>query len=161
MSRRKNQSLNLFPATIVSPKPEPLRVKQLASRVRPMGQRSDQARQRIREEMERKKLSQREVADLLQWSQSRVGKLLTGRVQMGVDDLDGLCFAVGLSLTEAIRDRGLEFFAEMTPTELRALQNLRMIPADQRDAFVHLLQARAGVRPDRHAGPLKKGMQKK
>lgn len=122
-----------------------------------MSVRSDQARLRVREEMERKKLSQREVADLLVWSQSRIAKILTGRVELTVDTLEALCFAVGLSLTEAVRDHGMEFCAEMTPTELRILERIRQLPKPVLDAVMTLLQVQANTRlEDRRAGPLKK-----
>ena len=65
---------------------------------------------------------------------------------------------MGISLTELVRDHGLEFCAEMTPTELRALENLRRLPQADRDAYVHLLKARASALPDRHARPLKKSL---
>lgn len=101
---------------------------------------AERARARIRDEMSRKKLSQRDVAGLLGgWSQSRVAKLLTGRVEIGLTDLDSLCFAVGLSPVEAIRDHGLEFLAEMTPTELRILERLRQIPKPTVDALIQIL----------------------
>jgi transcriptional regulator with XRE-family HTH domain len=87
-------------------------------------------------------LSQRDVADLLQWSQSKVSKLLKGRSDLGVDDLSALCFAVGITLTEAIRDRGMEFYAEMAPTELRVLERLRGMSPALREAFLLLLDVR-------------------
>jgi transcriptional regulator with XRE-family HTH domain len=123
-----------------------------------MDTRADQARLRLREEIERQKLSQREVADLLKWSQSRVAKLLTGRVEMGINDLEALCFAVGLSPVECLRDRGLEFCADMTPTELRILERLRQLSPPLRDAFVQLLDHKTHTReePRRAAAPVKK-----
>lgn len=131
-----------------SPIENTLRANGLAGKVgASMGSRASQARQRIREEMERQKLSQREVADLLQWSQSRVGKILIGRVGLDVDDLEALCFAVGISLTEAVRDRGFEFCAEMTPTELRLLERIRQLPQEDVDALMRLLAVNTKTRP--------------
>ena len=119
--------------------------------------RSEQARLRIREEMARRDLSQREVAELLRWSQSRVAKLLTGRVELGVEDLDGLCFAVGISAVEALRDHGLEFCAEMTPTELRILERIRQLPRPVFEAVMTLLNVKAHTRPQvRRAAQLRK-----
>jgi transcriptional regulator with XRE-family HTH domain len=124
--------------------------------MRPVSVRSDQARLRVREEMERQRLSQRDVAGLLGWSQSRVAKILTGRVQLVLDDLEALCFAVSLPLTEAVRDHGLEFCAEMTPTELRALESLRRTSDEDRAAILTLLRVRTKpAQPDRYAAPLK------
>lgn len=83
---------------------------------------------RIREEMTERKISQRDLASLLKCSQGRVAKMLNGGVQLRVNDLATLAGAVGITLVEAIRDRGLEFFAEMTPTEVRILERMRRRP---------------------------------
>jgi len=118
---------------------------------------AEQARERIRDGMREKALSQRDVAELLKWSQSRVAKLLNARVEMGVDDLEALCFAVGITLTEAVRDRGLEFCAEMTPTELRVLERFRQLQPNVRDAVMTLLDVRAHTPlSERRAMPARK-----
>jgi transcriptional regulator with XRE-family HTH domain len=121
---------------------------------------SDRVRQRIKDEMSRQHLSQRDVAGLLTWSQSRVAKVLTGRVEMGVDDLGALCFALNLHPTEAVRDHGLEFLAEMSPTELRILERIRQLPKPIFDAVMTLLdvykttapQERRALAPKRTGG---------
>lgn len=96
-----------------------------------MARLSEQVRLRLREEMDRLELSQRDVSNLVKWSQSKVAHQLTGRVEITVDDLAELCFALNLSVVEAVRDRGLEFCAEMTPTEMRVLERFRQLgPAD-------------------------------
>ena len=100
---------------------------------------ADRARNRIREEMARKNLNQADIADLLQWTESRVSKIMNGRTELGVNELEALCFATGLTMTEAVRDRGLEFCAEMTPTELRMLELLRALPQTLRDHFYGML----------------------
>lgn len=113
---------------------------------------AENARIRLREEMSRKHLSQREIAGLLDWSQSRVAKLLTGRVEMSLSDLEALCFALGVSPVEAVRDRGLEFCADMTPTELRVLERIRQLPVQQVDALMMILEISSKTRPqDRRA----------
>lgn len=83
---------------------------------------------RIREEMAERKISQRDLAETLSCSQGRIAKILNGGVRLTVNDLDTLAKAVGLYLTEVVRDRGLEFSAELTPTELRVLERLRRRP---------------------------------
>jgi len=119
-----------------------------------MDTRATAARRRLREEMKRKKLTQRDLAGMLDWSQSRVAKILTGRVGLLVDDLESLCFALGLTLTEAIRDHGLEFAAEMTPTELRILETMRELPPPVRDHFWGLLLFQSKARVE-HRGVTK------
>lgn len=104
-----------------------------------MPTRSEEARARLRDEMKRKGLVQRDVAGLLNWSQSRVAKVLTGRVVLSLEDLTSLCFALGLSVVEVVRDRGMEFCAEMTPTELRFHERVRAAGPDIRDALIKLM----------------------
>jgi len=89
---------------------------------------AERALKRIREEMTERHLSQRDLADQLQCSQSRVAKILGLGVKLRVDDLSALAQAVRLPLLETIRDRGLEFYAEMTPSELRIIERVRQRP---------------------------------
>lgn len=103
---------------------------------------SVRARRRVREEIEKRGLSQNDVANLLKWSESRVSKLLNGKIELGLDDLAALCFAVDLSLVEAVRDQGLEFCADMTPTELRILQRLRESDKTYYEAVLTVLGVR-------------------
>lgn len=114
---------------------------------------AERARLRIREEMARKDLSQREVADLLRWSQSRVARALTGRAGIDLDEVEALCFACGLSVVEAVRDRGMEFCAEMTPTELRILEKIRAADKTYYEALLTILHVRPSLTAERHAGP--------
>lgn len=127
-----------------------------------MGDLSDRVRLRLREEMGKSGLSQRDVADLIGWTQSKVAKHLTGRVEIGLDALEALCFAVGLSATEVVRDHGLEFCAEMQPHELRLLEHFRQQTPDTRDAFLKILKvAKTTHLPERYAKPLKKSPAKR
>lgn len=125
-----------------------LPVNTLSGIVRGMESLSARARTRIREEMQRLKLSQRDLAGILKWPQSKVAHLLTGRVGMLVDDLDGFSFALNLSATEIVRDRGMEFCAEMTPSELRIHERLRALPPERLAALMSLLDIKL-VEPKR------------
>jgi len=116
---------------------------------------SERARLRIREEMARRHLSQRDVAGILEWSQSRVSKNLNARIELGLDDLAALAFAVGLSLVEVVRDHGLEFCADMTPTEFRLLQVVRKLPTNVRDGLLGFMEVKAPEVERRHASPIK------
>jgi transcriptional regulator with XRE-family HTH domain len=100
---------------------------------------------RLRTEMERTKLSQSDIANRLGWRASRVSKLLGGVTLMSVDDLEALCGAVGIAVTEAVRDHGLEFCAEMTPTEMRVLERFRQLKPDMRDAVMTVLAVNANT----------------
>lgn len=92
------------------------------------------ALRRIRNELDERGISQRDLAEKLtgstreEWSQSRIGKVLTGYVELKVDDAAAIATAIGLSLTEVVRDQGLEFYAEMTPTEVRIIDRIRRWP---------------------------------
>lgn len=100
---------------------------------------ADRARRRIREEMDREHLNQTDIAGILKWGQSQVSKLLNGHTRLDVNDLDALCFAVGIRITEAVRDHGLEFCAELTPTELRILERIRQLTEPVREGLMGLL----------------------
>lgn len=118
---------------------------------------SDRARRRIREEMARKNLNQRDVADLLLWKESRLSKVMNGRIALGLEELHEVSFAVGLALTEVVRDHGLEFCAEMTPTELRFLERIRQLDQPSRDAFMQILDVKSKTRAqERRALPVTK-----
>ena len=118
---------------------------------------SEDVRLRLRDEMTRLKLSKRDVAGLLGWSQSKVAHILTGHVVLSVDDLADFCFALGLRVTEAVRDRGLQFCAEMTPSEFRTLEKIRQLPPNVLDSVMTLLDVKKKTNaPERHAGRLKK-----
>lgn len=122
-----------------------------------MSRLSEQVRLRIREEMAHRKMSQNAMASAIGWSKSQVAHCLTGRVEMTVDDMAELAFGLGLQLTEIVRDRGLEFCAEMTPTELRILERIRQLKRPDLDAFIQLLDMKATTRlQERRAMPPKK-----
>jgi transcriptional regulator with XRE-family HTH domain len=117
---------------------------------------SQRVRDRLRDEKAARKLSEREIADLLQWTQSRVAQKLSGRTPITLNELEALCFALSLSPSEAVRDRGLEFCAEMTPTELRLLERLRKLEPATRDAILLLLDVKQKHHlPERFAKPLR------
>jgi transcriptional regulator with XRE-family HTH domain len=121
-----------------------------------MSEFSERVRNRLRDEKSAKKLSERDIADLIQWTQSRVAQKLSGRTPITLDELAALCFALSLQPTEAVRDRGLEFCAEMTPTELRILERLRGLDARTRDAILLLLDVKSHHHlPERFAKPIR------
>jgi transcriptional regulator with XRE-family HTH domain len=109
---------------------------------------NDTVRERIREELRRKGWSTRDCAGLLDWSQSRVAKLLAGRVEFSVNELEAFCTLLHLRPTEIVRDRGLEFCREMAPSDLRLFETLERDP-DGKAAILYLLNLRASSRPTR------------
>lgn len=124
---------------------KPNMIEPLATRVR----------KRIREELDRLGVAQADIAGQLKWSQSKVAQKLTGRTPWTIEELDALCFIAGIPPTEAVRDRGLEFCAEMTPTELRLLERIRQLPHADKDAIMRLLAVANNTRPEeRRAAPV-------
>ena len=125
---------------------------------------ADQARDRLREEITTKRLSQKDLEGLLGegWSQSRISKILCGTTELTVNDLAALCFALSLSVVEVLRDPGFEFVAEMTPLELRILERFRAVTQAERDAYAIILEMRL-ARPQgpRPALPLPRDLRRK
>lgn len=118
---------------------------------------SRRACERIRAEMQRLALNQADLAGLIGWTQSKVSKVLNGETDLSVDDLEALCFGVGLRISEAVRDHGLEFCAEMTPQEFRVLEELRRRHGTL-DGLMQILRISAPDAP--RALPLKKRARK-
>lgn len=89
---------------------------------------------RLRDEFAHKKISQRAIAERLTtrtgevWSQPAVHKILTGQVRLTVNDLFLLAELAGLSPVELVRQPGLEFVADLAPTELTIIQAMRDRP---------------------------------
>lgn len=110
---------------------------------------ADRVRVRLLEQMRKQKVSQRDLSGLLGgtragWSHGRVAKILTGRTDLKVDDLAAICFVLDFSIVEALRDRGLEFMAEMTPSELDVLTLMR-----ERNAVDSILYLMGGKRAEK------------
>lgn len=84
--------------------------------------------ERIRDEMDTRDVTQRDLASRMHCSQGKVAKVLNGRMTLTMKDAETMAEAVGLTVCEAVRDRGLEFYAEMTPIEVRILERLRQRP---------------------------------
>ncbi len=115
---------------------------------------SERVRLRIREEMHHKKLTQMDLVGRTLWTPSRMSKVLHGKIPMTIEDLESLASAVGLPLTELVRDHGVEFCAQMTPTEMRVLDAFRALPDDaDRDAFERLLNVKRLTHERRAAPP--------
>jgi len=119
---------------------------------------SARACERIRIEMRRLNLNQADLATQIGWTQSKVSKVLNGETELAVEDLDALCFGVGVRITEAVRDHGMEFCAELTPTELRILEGIRHRGPEVAAAIMRLLFLKAPDAPQ--AMPLRKKTRK-
>lgn len=100
---------------------------------------ADRVRRRLREEMAARHITQRDLAGLTGWSQSKIAKILNANVQLLVDDFAAIAWAMDLSYVECVREQGYEFVADLTPTELKALNRLRELGTDERAAILTIL----------------------
>ena len=64
----------------------PLRTKQLSETI-PAMRLSERVRERLRDEKTRRHFSEREIAQLIDWSQSKVAQKLAGRTPITLDEL--------------------------------------------------------------------------
>lgn len=126
---------------------------------RPM-KRAQEVRVRLKELLRALGISQTDLCERLnaegpgkRWRLSRLNKLLNGHIPFGLDDLQEIADAAGLSMVELVRQSGREFVGDLTPTELRILQLLRENPSladlisavmpERRAAYRAQLKARA------------------
>lgn len=126
---------------------------------------------RIIEEIHNKQLNQRQLADALGWTPSKLGKVLAGKSTLGVAEMAAICGELMLSVVEAIRDPGMQFMADMTPTELRILDRIRQLdtadkaagrPGATTDAIMVVLDVRQHTRQQsRRAAPVTKKPRKR
>lgn len=95
---------------------------------------ADHVRLRFRELLHEKGVSQSVLCARLQartgerWRESRLSKLLNGRIVFVVDDLVLMAECADISLVELFREKGREFVADLSPSELRVLNAMRDMP---------------------------------
>lgn len=106
---------------------------------------NDRVRERLRDEKDRLKLTREDLGTFCKWTPTKVSQKLNGVSPITVDEMEAFCFAMNLQPTEVVRDRGLEFVAEMTPTELRLLEIIRALPRQAFDGLLHFLQVQQGA----------------
>lgn len=105
---------------------------------------ADRIRHRLKDEMQARGLSQRDVALLIteqtgeRWNQADVQKIVSGYIELKMNDLAAIADAIGITLCEAVRDPGREYVADLTPSEVRLLQRLQRRP-EMLDAIMTLL----------------------
>jgi hypothetical protein len=104
---------------------------------------NERARERLGEEKDKKHVTIADLAAWCRWTGSKVHQKLLGRSAMTLDEFDTLCHALDIRPTEVLRDRGLEFCAEMTPTEMRELEQLRRLPRHAREMIQMYLRIEA------------------
>jgi hypothetical protein len=106
---------------------------------------SQRVRARVRDELAHRRISQRLAAERLSqntgelWSHSKVQKILTGEVELKVDDLAAFARVLNLSLADLMREPGREFVADLTPSELKVLEAIRDMSPRRLAAFLEII----------------------
>ena len=118
---------------------------------------NDRVREKLRTEKDRLEMTENDIAGIVGWSQSKVAQKLRGRTPITLDELEAFCFAFGMQPTEAVRDPGLEFVTEMTPTELRIYERIRKLNPDQKTAIMTILNVQPVTVPRRALPPKDRG----
>lgn len=91
-----------------------------------------EVRRRILEVLQRRQVSQRELVRKLppitgeDWTQSRLHKILSGRVELRYDDLYYIALVLDVPVVEFVREK--ELVADLSPSELALLNTLRDHP---------------------------------
>lgn len=117
---------------------------------------NDRVRARLKERKQELGLSEADVAEFAGgWHKSKVAHKLAGRTDITLQELEALCQALKLSVSEVVRVRGLEFLAEMTPTQLHRHEKINSLPLNIIEALDTLLNVqkrdveRRGATPKR------------
>lgn len=138
----------------------PLKHNDLSGSVSVMPTLNDRVREKLRTEKDRLEMTELDIAGIVGWSQSKVAQKLRGRTPITLDELEAMCFAFSMMPSEAVRDQGFEFVAEMTPLELRLFQMIRKLSPERRGALLTVLgippnadQPRRATPPPKKTGP--------
>lgn len=115
---------------------------------------AERVRERMRRWMELTRLPQMEVARELGKTQPWLDKILQGKNYVRLRDLDQIAAAMRTTASELVRDESEHYTLELTPTELRFVEQLRRRP-ELVEAIATLMRAmRPPSRvPDSSAGP--------
>ena len=111
-----------------------------------MGDVRTRIRQRIRRLLDDRGMKQRAFAVRMGHTEQWVSNLFRGDFTLTMDDLDKAAEALQVPPSEIVRLHDDPW--ELTPTEMRAVRALRMLPASIRDHAVTMLDYTVGVWPE-------------
>lgn len=111
-----------------------------------MGDVRTRVRQRIRRLLDDRGLKQKAFAARIGHSEQWASNLLRGDFTLTMDDLDKVADALKVPPSEIVRLHDDPW--ELTPTEMRAIRALRMLPVAIRDHAVTTLDYTVGVWPE-------------
>lgn len=103
-------------------------------------------RQRIRRLLEDRGKTNRALAQWLGHGDQWVSNLLAGRFPLSLDELDRVAKFLNVPPSEIVRESDDPW--ELTPTEMRAIRALRMLPPHIRDHEVEHLDYLIGATPE-------------
>lgn len=115
---------------------------------------AERVRERVRRWMELTRLPQQEVARELGKTQPWLDKILQGKNSVRLRDLDQIAAAMRATASELVRDETERYTLELTPTEVRMVEQLRRRP-ELLDAVATLLAIRPPRVPDSSPSPSK------
>jgi len=102
---------------------------------------AERVRERLRRWLELTRLSQRDVAPELGKTQPWLAAVLQGKNEVRLRDLDDIATAMRTTAADLVRDESERYLIELTPTELRIVEQLRRRP-DSLDAIATLLRVK-------------------
>lgn len=103
-------------------------------------------RQRIKRLLEDRGRTQREFAQWLGHGDQWASNLLRGEFTLSLDEIDRVAAFLNVPPGELVRVSDEPW--ELTPTEMRVVRALRMLPPPVRDTFAQLADWTIGVLPD-------------
>ena len=107
---------------------------------------STRVRQRIARLLDDRGQTQRSLARALGHGDQWASNLLSGRSMLAWDDLDKVAAFLNVPPSELVRVSDDPW--ELTPTEMRAIRAMRMLPPSVRDHLVTLADYLVGTTPD-------------
>lgn len=103
-------------------------------------------RQRLRRLLDDQGKTNRALADWIGHREQWVSNLLAGRFPLSLDELDRVAQFVRVPPSELVRQSDDPW--ELTPTEMRMVRALRLLPMSVRDHLVILADYLIGVTPE-------------
>lgn len=103
---------------------------------------AERVRRRIAELLAERGWTQAALAAALGKTSPWMSQLLSGRLNLGLDELDAVALACGSTAVELVRDpEQFQYCADLTPSEMAMLRRYRKLGPSIRDALSLIVQA--------------------
>lgn len=96
---------------------------------------------RLKKAREQKGLSQKKLADLCGWAQSRIGNYESGSRSIGIDDAITMADALGISAVELVFGEDITE-SWLSPKQRKLLALYNQLPDSEQDRMFDLFQVR-------------------